>query len=119
MELIQQKVINLSLNKMFTSSYFSICTIDKCLKLSGIIPEKLTYDTMSTLHCVEYKEMPEEVRQWLINSVKEMFEYDNSFDLSFTKETIKQTDIIYAGIISPERKDMKLSLMQRILKLKS
>jgi hypothetical protein len=61
-----ETAIKLALKKMFSDSHFSICTIDSCLKLIGIVPDKDIYQIMQTVHCVQYKEMDNDFRQWLI-----------------------------------------------------
>ena len=118
MESIQRQVVTVALKKMFTSSSFSICAIDNCLKLSGIIADKKTYDTMRPLHCIDYKDMPEEVRSWLLDSVKLMFEYDNSFDLSFFEYRPSKVLSIVAETVEHEiiEGPKKLSFVQRLLK---
>ena len=121
MDSIQKQVMTVALKKMFTSSHFSICTIDNCLKLSGIIPDKKIYDTMRPLHCIDYKDMPDSVRNWLLDQVKEMFEYDNSFDLSFFEKNPKRVLSIATETIDPEiiSEPKKLSFGQKLLRIGS
>lgn len=120
MDNIQRQVVTTALKKMFTSSHFSICTIDNCVKLSGVIPDNTVYNTMRPLHCIDYKDMPEEVRDWLLEKVKEMFDYDNSFDLSFFDQKPKQRTLyVAAETVEPEPEKKKLSLGQRFLRLGS
>ena len=108
MDNIQRQVVTTVLKQMFTSSHFSICTIDHCLKLSGIIPDDKIYNTMRPLHCIDYKDMPEEVRNWLLEKVKEMFDYDNSFDLTiFEQKPKERTLYVEAEIVEPEPEPQK------------
>lgn len=71
--------LKLALKKMFTQSHFSICTIDSCLKLTGVIPNKDIYKIMHTVHCVDFKEMDEDFRQWIFEQSILMFQ-QNGFD---------------------------------------
>ncbi|EKT3962754.1 hypothetical protein ABF179_002327 [Flavobacterium psychrophilum] len=89
MDEIQKQVVKIALKKMFTQKHFSICDIDKCIKISQIIPNKVDYNTMSALHCVDYSDMNKDVQNWLLQTVEDMF-VGSGFDLSFleTKETI-------------------------------
>jgi hypothetical protein len=76
------EALKIAIKKLFTDSHFSICTIDKLLEMRLIIPNKENYKIMSSVHCVDYKEMSPEFRQWLFNSVVEMFDVDTvEFDL--------------------------------------
>ena len=92
MEDIQKQVVKIALRKLFTAKHFSICDIDKCLKLSQIIPNKKDYDTMSALHCIDYSDMNKDVREWLLNTVESMF-MGSGFDLSFLEKEIKVIEI--------------------------
>lgn len=51
-----------TLNKMMRSSRFSICTVDDAVKVLGTMPDRRAYDILSTLHCVEWGDMPTELR---------------------------------------------------------
>lgn len=92
MEDIQKQVVKIALKKLFTAKNFSICDIDKCLKISQIIPNKKDYDTMSALHCIDYSDMNKDVQQWLLHAVEEMF-MGSGFDLSFLDKEVKVINI--------------------------
>lgn len=51
-----------ALNEMFASSHFSICTIDKVATLLGVHPQRDAYNTLRTLHCVDWNRMPRQLR---------------------------------------------------------
>lgn len=42
-----RRAIILCLKKMFRDSYFSICDVDKCLKLTNAIPPRKDYEALS------------------------------------------------------------------------
>ena len=77
----QLTALKLALKRMFQSSHFSICTIDSCLKLTGAIPNKEVYKIMHTVHCVDFKEMDADFRQWIFEQSILMFQ-SNGFDFN-------------------------------------
>jgi hypothetical protein len=77
----QLTALKLALKKMFQGNHFSICTIDSCLKLTGAIPNKEVYKIMSTIHCVDFKEMEPDFRQWIFEQSILMFQA-NGFDFN-------------------------------------
>ena len=104
MEEIQKQVVKVALKKLFTQNHFSICDIDKCLKITQIIANKTDYNTMSALHCIDYSDMNKDIQDWLLKTVEEMFT-GSGFDLSFleTKKEIK-TETINAILIEEKPK---------------
>ena len=118
MENLEKEVIKTALKKMFKENYFSICTIDKCLKISNTIPDKSVYSNMNALHCVSYSEMSEELRKWLFENVILMFN-NNGFDLSIfdvmPMKSEKDTDVeVY---VVSEKQELKKSKIQKLLGL--
>ena len=69
------------MKKMFKGSYFSICDVDKCLKITGSIPDQRDYDTLSALHCVNWSEMSRDLREIVLEKTIAMISNDG-FDLS-------------------------------------
>lgn len=61
MNSLQIKVMEASLNKMWSQQYFSICTVDACLKLTGGKQGGPIYDMLHALHCVPYTQMDKDV----------------------------------------------------------
>lgn len=51
-----------ALNKMFEGSHFSICTIDKLATMLGVRTTPEVYNQLSALHCVNWNDMPRELR---------------------------------------------------------
>lgn len=58
MDRIEQLACETALRDMIAKGHFSICTIDKILKISGSVPDKRSYEILSALHCVNYSDMP-------------------------------------------------------------
>ena len=104
MDEIQKQVVKIALKKLFTQKHFSICDIDRCLKISQIIPNKTDYNTMSALHCIDYSDMNKEVQDWLLTAVEEMF-MGTGFDLSFLEpKTESKIETINAILIEEKPK---------------
>jgi len=72
---IKAEVVKSSLKHFFNNdNSFSICHIDKLIKITKIEPDPETYDLLSALHCVNYQtEMSEELRNWVKEAVCLMF----------------------------------------------
>ena len=118
MENLEKEVIKTALKKMFKESHFSICTIDKCLKISNTIPDKSIYNNMSALHCVYYSEMSEDLRKWLFENVILLFN-NNGFDFSIfdvmpMKEEKNNESDVY---VVSEIRELKKSKIQKLLGL--
>lgn len=59
-----KRAINAALNRMFEDpkGFFSICTIDNCMKVSGAI-QGPKYDMLRLYHCVRFAKMtPQEAK---------------------------------------------------------
>lgn len=92
---VKATVVKIALKKMFKDGHFDICTIDKCLRISGGIKNLETYNIMSALHCIDYGDMEEDMRQWLVAASIDMVT-SRGFDLSvfdvLTNESIINID---------------------------
>lgn len=77
----QKECVRLALVRMFkTDSYFNICAVDDCLKLTGAVPPRAEYDALRTLHCVHFREMTPAMRQMVAERTCALFDYPG-FDL--------------------------------------
>lgn len=70
---IQASAAAHSLQKMFTSSYFDVCTIRNCSDLCGIIISKERMLVYQTQHCIHWNEMLPEFRQQIMAMVMDDF----------------------------------------------
>lgn len=61
-ERLAQLAAATALAHMMDKGWLDICTIDKCAKLLGRIPEIDAYRILSPLHCVNFNIMPDELR---------------------------------------------------------
>lgn len=72
------EALKIALKNLFKRTSFSICTIDDLLKMRQIVPDREAYRIMHAVHCVDYKEMSPDFRQYLFNSVINMFDVDST-----------------------------------------
>lgn len=77
---IQVLAANAALTKMLSDGHFSICTVDKILKITGGIPNKEDYDILNLLHCVDYKSMSHSLRSQFMEILQRVIGSE-SFDL--------------------------------------
>lgn len=59
---IKQLAALTALNNMMESGHVSICTVDEVAKLLGIDHKGEARDVLSTIHCVKFAKMPDELR---------------------------------------------------------
>ena len=61
---IDMSVLATLLNKMFhKNQHFSVCDLDKAIKLVGCVPPQRDYDRLQALHCVDYSDMAPLLRE--------------------------------------------------------
>lgn len=51
-----------AIQAMMTKGWLDICTIDKCARLLGRIPDADARNILAPIHCVNFADMPEELR---------------------------------------------------------
>lgn len=69
-------IIQTAMKQMFRSDrHFSICTFNDICKVANIIPQPGVRDKLNLLHCVNYTDMTKEVREGLMDMVKETFDH--------------------------------------------
>ena len=79
MNTFQQGAVEAALKKLFSQSYFDICTINKIGETIGVNPKQSpNYSALSLLHCVNYSDMPSHVKNELPNIVVEVLAPGNS-----------------------------------------
>jgi hypothetical protein len=85
---IQKEALVLALNKMFKGGHFDICTIDTCLKMTNSIADAETYRIMRTVHCVDFKDMSVDFRNWLFEACANMFT-ENGFVMTEPQKILR------------------------------
>ena len=82
LERMKEKIVKTALLNMFQNKgWMDITTIDKCLTVAEIVPEKEKYDMLNALHCIHWTAMDKETREWCVRTTAELFGEDPN-DLS-------------------------------------
>lgn len=66
-------VVGTAMRDMFQKGWLNICTIDKCLEISGLLRGGDDYRLLGALHCINFKDMPPELFQRIPNMLKVVF----------------------------------------------
>lgn len=78
---LKKATILTALNHMVKQGSFSICTIDKCAEILGVqVRGSESYNILSALHCINYAEMPPEVRRAIPQLIKDCLNVETLFD---------------------------------------
>lgn len=73
----EQNVVKVGLVKLLSHErYFSICQLESCLKVSGIVPPHQVMETLRCLHCIDYALMTPQLRRELYETVLGLFSAD-------------------------------------------
>ena len=70
---LDKMVITAAMRKMFNDGYVQISSIDKCLKLASIIPDRACHERLSALHCVSFKDMSPELAEMIPAMIVNLF----------------------------------------------
>lgn len=62
-----------SVQKMISGNYFSVCTVDECAKVAGLVIPQERKNIYNTQHCINWSEMLPEHRQVLIAMILDDF----------------------------------------------
>lgn len=68
-----------ALNRMFAGSHFSICTIDAVATMLGVVVDKAAHNQLRPLHCVDWSEMPPELRAIVPQLIQQALGGDEAF----------------------------------------
>lgn len=71
MDNVKQVVAITALNKMMSGGHFDICAIRTIAEMLGVDPKGEAYRTLAPLHCVNFSDMPAELRQLIPGLIKE------------------------------------------------
>ena len=63
-----------TLNNMLKARHFDICVIDSVIKILGTVPDSRAYNILRPLHCVNYMDMPRELRDELPSLIERCIE---------------------------------------------
>lgn len=72
----RKEAVQTLVNKLFTESSFSICTLDQIIELTGVTPHHGIRAELRAFHCVSYSQMSERTRQQIQEKVVECLRGD-------------------------------------------
>ena len=78
-------VVGTAMRGMIQKGWVDICTIDKCLKLSNIIPRAQSHELLHALHCVHFTDMPDELQARVPALLRDVF---NGFDIQALTDAV-------------------------------
>lgn len=67
----KQAVAMVAIDKLFRSRHFSICDLDTLIDLTGAQRSSEAYKVLRALHCVDFADMPPQVRDSVPQLVRE------------------------------------------------
>lgn len=80
-----------ALNKMFEDRHFSICTIDDVARMLGIVPDKDAHTQLRPLHCVDWFDMPSDLRQRVPGLIQQALSGDRAFRFELAAEPERES----------------------------
>lgn len=80
--------IAVGLKHLFSKSYFDICLFDKIANITCSRPSAEIRKPLGVLHCVDYSEMPPELRKELYRKVVEALGSPDIPDVRITDEGV-------------------------------
>lgn len=84
-------IAEVALNDLFKKKHFSVCTLDKVMDLLGKgSRNSKAYKQLAALHCVDYSEMPLELKNQIPYMINELLTNNNKNHLA--------TDVCLSGI---------------------
>jgi len=87
---LKQATVLLALRHMFASGHFSICTVDNCAKILEVRPDGLeAYTILRALHCIDFRQMPSNVRQEIPRLIGECLQSDCIVEAEFAEPPSK------------------------------
>lgn len=69
MDNFKKLALDTAIQKLFTADSFSICTLDEIIKVLKVVPNGEIYQQLRLLHCVSYRDMPNELKAELQQKV--------------------------------------------------
>jgi hypothetical protein len=75
-----------ALNHMMSKGHFSLCAIDSVAKLLNVDPHGEAYDILRPLHCIDWAEMPEQLRDAVPSLIQRCLGVAPAFKFSTLKQ---------------------------------
>ena len=91
---LKQLSVTTALNEMMKKGHFDICCIDKVARLLMVDPKGEAYDILSPLHCINFSDMPSELREEIPRLIKDCLGVEPTYqfvpgDLALRRSTLR------------------------------
>jgi hypothetical protein len=70
---LKMQIATTAIARTLKQNHFNICDVDRVCKIIGAKPSGAAYDMLMALHCVDYSQMPNEVKSAIPDLLKEVF----------------------------------------------
>lgn len=111
MDNVKQVVAITALNKMMASGHFDICAIRTIAEMLGVDPKGEAYRTLAPLHCVNFSDMPTELRQLIPSLIKECLGVEPIY--KFTNPRVIEVQPPTPAEVTPEPRRGLMRLLTR------
>lgn len=115
---LKLKIAALALNEMMRSSFFSICAVNDAADVLGC-NAKLSahYDSLRALHCINWRNMPKEVREAVPMMIAECLALPPQFVLADEKPLPAALPLLQAlDVTAIQRDEVELQSRRPLLK---
>lgn len=72
-ERLRGLAVSVGLQHLFNQGHFSIVQLEQCLTAARVIPDGEVIRILRPLHCIDYRDMPAELRDQVFTLVMRMF----------------------------------------------
>lgn len=91
---IEQMAVLTALNHMMKQGHFNVCAIDRCAEILGIQPRNTRpYRVLSSLHCVDFAEMPLQLRASIPALIQECLNMEQPFQFTTLEGAKERTSV--------------------------
>jgi hypothetical protein len=77
---LKQTIAMTALNNMLKKGHFDICTIQSVAELLNVHPKVEEYRMLHALHCIDYNNMPTEIREALPELIRRCLSIDTIYE---------------------------------------
>lgn len=70
---LDDAIVATAIKKMLDKGWFDICTFNELVRMTGALVPSSVRARLRPLHCIQWNEMPDEVREWVWDAINEAF----------------------------------------------
>lgn len=92
MDEMKQMVAMTALNKMMIGGHFNICAIDSIADMLGVDPKGEAYRMLRPLHCVNFADMPAELKARVPSLIKECLGVEPIYQFALPAKVVHEQE---------------------------